>query len=64
MATCAGPRPPADRRDALGQGIVEYALILGLGALVGIVILVFFGDAVAAVLELIARLVDEATRGG
>ncbi len=55
------PRPAA--RRPVGQGIVEYALILGLGALLAIVILVFFADAVAAALEFIGRLVDEATHG-
>jgi Flp pilus assembly pilin Flp len=47
-----------------GQGIVEYGLIIGLGALLAVVILVFFGGPVSVVLEFIARLVDEATHGG
>jgi Flp pilus assembly pilin Flp len=46
---------------ALGQGLVEYGLILGLSALLAVVILVFFGGAVSAALELIGRAVDEAT---
>ncbi len=48
---------------ARGQGLVEYGLIIGLGAVFAVVILVFFGGSVSAVLELIGRLVDEATRG-
>lgn len=50
-------------RDApAGQGFVEYGLILGLGALVAVVVLVFFGDAVREILRFIADLVDAATR--
>jgi Flp pilus assembly pilin Flp len=47
----------------LGQGIVEYGLILGLSAVVAIVVLVFFSGTVSAALELIGRAIDEATRG-
>jgi Flp pilus assembly pilin Flp len=49
--------------EAFGQGLVEYGLILGLGALLAVVILVFFGGTVAAALDFVGRLVDEATRG-
>jgi len=50
------------RRSALplaapGQGIVEYGLILSLSAALALVILVFFGDQVADVVQWIARLV-------
>lgn len=45
-----------------GQGLVEYGLILGLGALVAVVVLFFFGDAVREVLRFIADLIDAATR--
>lgn len=46
-----------------GQGLVEYGLILGLGALVAVVVLLFFGDVVREVLRFIADLVDAATGG-
>jgi Flp pilus assembly pilin Flp len=67
--TC--PSPLRDRTDGrarraggqLGQGIVEYGLILGLSAVVAIVVLVFFSGTVSAALELIGRAIDEATRG-
>jgi Flp pilus assembly pilin Flp len=67
--TC--PSPLRDRPDGrapgtgrqLGQGIVEYGLILGLSAVVAIVVLVFFSGTVSAALELIGRAIDEATRG-
>jgi Flp pilus assembly pilin Flp len=45
---------------AVGQGIVEYALILGLMAVVAIVILVFFGDTLAQVLAAIGSAIDHA----
>ncbi len=49
------------KRIGAGQGLVEYGLILGLGALVALVVLVFFGDVVRDVLRFIADLVDAAT---
>ncbi|GIW20566.1 MAG: hypothetical protein KatS3mg065_0862 [Chloroflexota bacterium] len=45
-----------------GQGLVEYGVILGLGALVAVIVLLFFGDAVRDVLRFIADLVDAATQ--
>jgi len=60
---------PPDARDrcpdtphALGQGLVEYGLILALMAVVAVVVLVFFGDAIAAALEIIADEIDRASR--
>jgi Flp pilus assembly pilin Flp len=45
---------PGDRggrpESALGQGLVEYGIILGLSALVIVILLVFFDDQIAAVL--------------
>ena len=37
---------------------MEYGLILGLGALVAVVALVFFGDALAAALSLLGDAID------
>jgi Flp pilus assembly pilin Flp len=47
--------------SARGQGLVEYGLILGGIAVVAIVTLVFFGDVVAQVLDLIGNAIDQAT---
>ena len=44
-----------------GQGLVEYGLILGGIAIVAIVTLVFFGDALASVLDVIGNAIDQAT---
>ena len=44
-----------------GQGLVEYTLILALIALVAVVALVFFGDAIAGILQIIG---DEIDRSG
>ena len=38
-------------RSPAGQGLVEYGIILGLTILVIVVLLVFFDDQVAAVLD-------------
>ena len=39
------------RRAPQGQGLVEYGIVLGLSALVIVILLVFFDDQVAAVLN-------------
>jgi Flp pilus assembly pilin Flp len=39
------------RNDEDGQGLAEYALILGLIAIVGIVALIFLGNQVSTVLS-------------
>jgi Flp pilus assembly pilin Flp len=44
-----------------GQGVVEYGLILALSALVAIVILVFFGGTLSAVLEAIGEAIELAS---
>lgn len=54
-------REHATRRHERGQGIVEYGLILGGIAVVAVVTLVFFGDVVAHVLDLIGGAIDQAT---
>jgi Flp pilus assembly pilin Flp len=52
--------PPAERRpvgDEDGQGLAEYALILGLIAIVAIVSLVFLGDTIADLMSYIGSTV-------
>jgi len=44
-----------------GQGVVEYGLILALSALVAVVVLVFFGATLSAVLEAIGQAIDQAS---
>jgi Flp pilus assembly pilin Flp len=60
----AGGRRPGRVVDAGrtqgGQGLVEYGLILSLGAIVAMVAVVVFGDALAAALSLIGRVIDSA----
>jgi len=38
---------------ALGQGVVEFGLILAIAAIVAVVAIVFFGPQLAAILDLI-----------
>ncbi len=45
------PDVPSLSRSPAGQGLVEYGIILGLAVLVIVVLLVFFDDQVAAVLD-------------
>jgi Flp pilus assembly pilin Flp len=56
--------PGSTARGWLGQGIVEYGLILGLSAVVTIVVLVFLGGTLSDVLEAIGRAIDAASRPG
>ena len=51
------------RATAVGQGLVEYGLILALTAMLTMVWLVVFGGAVANALAAIAQAIDQATRG-
>ena len=44
-----------------GQGLVEYSLILALMAVVAVVALVFFGDAIAAALQFIGDEIDRSS---
>jgi Flp pilus assembly pilin Flp len=44
-----------------GQGLVEYSLILSLSALVAIVVLVFFGGTLSAILEAIGKAIEQAS---
>jgi Flp pilus assembly pilin Flp len=53
---------PVDwRARSTGQGLVEYGLILSLIVLVAVISLVFFGDQVAAALQLIGDEIDRAS---
>ena len=47
--------------STLGQGIVEYGLILALSTVVAVVVLVFFGGTLSAVLEAIVQAIDQAS---
>jgi Flp pilus assembly pilin Flp len=53
LLACSG----ATRND-LGQGLAEYALILGLIAIVAILSLIFLGDTIADLISLIGDTVD------
>ncbi len=44
-----------------GQGLAEYALILGLIAIVAIVSLIFLGDTVADLMSMIGNTIDQST---
>jgi len=47
--------------DPSGQGLAEYALILGLIAIVAIVSLIFLGDTLADLMSYIGDTVDQST---
>jgi Flp pilus assembly pilin Flp len=49
------------RGDAWGQGVVEYGLILALSSLFALVLLVFFGGTLAAILDVIGEAIDQAS---
>ena len=49
------------RDEEEGQGLAEYALILGLIAVVAIVSLVFLGDTIADLMSTIGDTIDQAT---
>jgi Flp pilus assembly pilin Flp len=44
-----------------GQGLVEYGLILALSAALAVVVLVFFGGTLSAVLEVIGEAIEAAS---
>jgi Flp pilus assembly pilin Flp len=46
---------------AAGQGVVEYGLILSLSAVLAIVLLVFFGSTMSAVLNAVGDAIDAAS---
>ena len=47
--------------QAQGQGLVEYGLILALSAVVAVVVLVFFGGTLSAVLDAIGEAIEQAS---
>ena len=49
------------RREEEGQGLAEYALILGLIAIVAILSLIFLGDSLADLMSMIGSHIDDAT---
>ena len=49
--------------DAVGQGLVEYGLIIALTAALTVIWLLVFGGAISDALTVIGRAIDEATRG-
>ena len=53
--------PPRPMADARGQGVVEYGLILALSAMVAVIVLVFFGGTLSAVLEAIGEAIEQAS---
>jgi Flp pilus assembly pilin Flp len=50
-------RPPWPGDE--GQGVAEYALILGLIAIVAILSLVFLGDSLADLMSMIGSMIEE-----
>ena len=44
-----------------GQGLVEYGLILALSTLVAVIVLVFFGGTLSAVLNAVGDAIDAAS---
>ena len=56
-------RPILRRPDApaRGQGLVEYGLILAFSAVLALVLLVFFGGAVSAFLQVVGDAIDAAS---
>jgi Flp pilus assembly pilin Flp len=51
-------RPSRLDVSTLGQGVVEYGLILSLSALLAVVLLVFFGGTLSAVLQAVGDAID------
>ena len=49
-------RPP---HEVAGQSLAEYALILGLIAIVAILSLIFLGDSLADLMSMIGSMIDE-----
>jgi Flp pilus assembly pilin Flp len=50
----------ARRARPRGQGVVEYGLIMALSALLAVVLLVFFGGAMSAFLQVVGDAIDAA----
>ena len=45
----------------MGQGVVEYGLILGGSALLALILLVFFGGTLSAFLQVVGDAIDAAS---
>ena len=59
---CGPPaRPARVVTPSLGQGVVEYGLILSLSAVLAVVLLVVFGGTLSAVLEAVGDAIDAAS---
>jgi Flp pilus assembly pilin Flp len=56
-----GSAAARSRAHVLGQGVVEYGLILSLSAALAVVLLVFFGGTVSAVLNAVGDAIDAAS---
>jgi Flp pilus assembly pilin Flp len=56
-----GPRLSSAKPSDQGQGIVEYGVILALSAVLALVLLVFFGGAVSAFLQVVGDAIDAAS---
>ena len=54
-------RPVRALAPGLGQGVVEYGLILSLSAALAVVLLVVFGGTLSAVLEAVGDAIDAAS---
>jgi Flp pilus assembly pilin Flp len=54
-------RAPRGHWPEVGQGVVEYGLILSLSALLAIVLLVVFGATLSAFLQAVGDAIDAAT---
>ena len=52
------------RDEEEGQGLAEYALILGLIAVVAIVSMIFLGDTIADLMSMIGDTIDANTLQG
>jgi Flp pilus assembly pilin Flp len=50
-----------DRVLQRGQGVVEYGLIMSLSAALAVILLVFFGGTLSAVLNAVGDAIDAAT---
>ena len=56
-----GARRLRDAAGQAGQGIVEYGLILSGSALFAVIVLVFFGGTLSALLKAVGNAIDAAT---
>jgi Flp pilus assembly pilin Flp len=57
-ARAHGSREPGSAAWALGQGVVEFGLILAIAAVVAVVAIAFFGPQLAEILDLIGTQLE------